>query len=325
MVRTLALGLDPREYQVDACFLGDAGPWSAALARVGVGVLAAPWSGPEDLRGALRFWRAARSRSVDLLHVHYGGRSVRAVARLATGAPALVHVHGRVRSETDLRIAPIRLRDASMVIATSQAVAAVVDSSSIRVVYPGVRPGAVARQRDLWTIGAAGRLVPIKGYALLIEALAEIRKQCPEARLEIAGDGPSRAELQRQVRALRLESAVEFLGWCDELEVLMSRWAVFAQPSLEEALGITVLQAMASGLPVVATAVGGIPEIVDDAVTGLLVGVGEAQSLARALTRLLMDRKLNARLGASALARAAEFSEQRFVGAVQGVYRELLA
>jgi glycosyltransferase involved in cell wall biosynthesis len=324
MVRTLALGLDPREYQLDACFLGDAGPWSAALGHAGVGVLAAPWSGPGDLRGALRFWRATRWRSVDLLHVHYGGRSVRAVARVATGAPVLVHVHGRVRSESDLRTAPIPLRDASMVIATSQAVAAVVDGNPVRVVYPGVRRAAAAQQRDSWTIGAAGRLVPIKGYALLIEALAEVRKHCPEARLEIAGDGPSRAELQRQVRTLRLESAVQFLGWCDEIEVPMSRWTVFAQPSLEEALGITVLQAMASGLPVIATAVGGIPEIVNEGGTGLLVGVGDVQSLARALTRLLTDRNLRARLGAAALVRADEFSEQRFVGAVQGIYRELL-
>jgi len=324
MVRTLARGLSPDQYQLGACFLGEAGPWSAELGRAGVAVLETPWSGPRDLRGALRFWRAIRSEPPDLLHLHYGGRSVRAVARLAASVPVLVHVHGRVRSESDLRIETIRLRDADAVIATSRAVASVVDARRVRVVYPGVQPGRAATQRDPWTIGAAGRLVPIKGYDRLIESLAAVRRHCPEARLEIAGEGPSRADLERQVRALGLEAAVRFLGWSDELPVLMGRWTVFAQPSLEEALGITVLQAMSSGLPVVASAVGGIPEIVTDGVTGLLIASGDVHSLAEALTGMLTDPELCRRCSAAAFGQANEFSEERFVQEVEQVYRELL-
>jgi glycosyltransferase involved in cell wall biosynthesis len=325
MVRTLARGLDPNEFQLSACFLGEVGPWSDALAREGVAVVEAPWAGPRDARGALRFWRAARSRPVDLLHLHYGGRSVRAVAHLATGAPTLVHVHGRVRSESDLRIVKMQLRDAAAVIATSQATAAVVDSSRVRVIYPGVPRARATIQRDPWTIGAAGRLVAIKGYRHLIEALPEVRKHCSAARLEIAGDGPSRVELERSVRALRLETAVTFLGWSNELPALMGRWTVFAQPSLEEALGITLLQAMASGLPVVASAVGGVPEIVDDGVTGLLVAPADVPSLAAALMRLLTDCELHGRCSATAFERASQFSEERFVREVAQTYREILA
>jgi glycosyltransferase involved in cell wall biosynthesis len=324
MVRAIAHGLDPEQYRLSACFLGDSGPWSSLLQRSGLRVVEARWLNPLDVAGALGFWRALRSQPVDLLHVHYGGRSVRAVARAATVAPLLVHLHGRVRTEDDPRPIRMRLPDADAIVATSRAVAAAVEGRSVRVIYPGVPMTNSAGPRDSCTIGAAGRLVPIKGYDRLIRALADVRHGYPQAQLEIAGEGPLRAELEQVARSIGLAHAVHFLGWSNDLPELMGRWTVLAQPSREEALGITVLQAMAAGLPVVASAVGGIPEIIEDRVTGRLVRDESDGSLARALTELLTDPVARAGYSEAGRARASDFSEPRFVAGIAEVYGELL-
>jgi glycosyltransferase involved in cell wall biosynthesis len=324
MVKTLAENLDPAEFELSASFLGASGPWTQALQVSGVPAARVPWTRPTDLAGAGRFWRHLRSRRVDVLHLHYGGRSVRWLARAATGARVLVHVHGRVRNEADCRPINLRLTDADAVIATSQAVAARVRAKRTEVIYPGVRAPPAAGHKEPWTIGAAGRLTPIKGYDRLIAAFAGLRGSHPLVRLEIAGDGPSRDDLQRQVAQLGLGGAVTFLGWVNDIATAMTRWTIFLQPSLEEALGITVLQAMAAGLPVVASDVGGIPEIVEDGVTGRLVAPGDASALATAMAEMLSQPEQRARLGAAAAVRARYFSEERFATNVAQLYREIV-
>jgi len=324
LVRTLATQLDPEEYHLTTCFLGQSGPWTTILGDVGSEVFEIPWPSPMDLVGAFRFWRFLRARRVDLLHVHYGGRSVRKLARLTTRAPLVVHLHGYVTSEADHRPVSLDLNYADAVIATSQAVANVVRSGHVKVVYPGVRLERSERTRDTRTIGAAGRLVAIKGYKYLLEAFAAVRAVCPSISLEIAGDGPCRDELESQARFLQIDDAVTFLGWCDNLPERMLRWSLFVQPSMEEALGITVLQAMASGLPVIASDVGGLPEIVENGVTGLLVPPGDVSLLSAALKDLLSLPDRCRQLGEAARESTEQFSEARFAAGVCEVYEELL-
>jgi glycosyltransferase involved in cell wall biosynthesis len=325
MVRTLSEQLNPGEYALSVCYLGSPGPWTARLNAFGVPAFEVPWPAPTNLRGAWRFWRFLRSRRVDVLHVHYGGRSVRWLARISTGAALVVHMHGRIRSEDDYHPIPLVLRDADAVIATSQAVADVVTTDRLHVVYPGVPALPVNGRQRPRTIGAAGRLVAIKGYDHLIAALDLVRRKVPDVRLEIAGDGPALDDLERQVASLGLGDYVRFLGWVDDLPAAMKNWSVFAQPSMEEALGITVLQAMAGGLPVVASAVGGLPELVEEGTTGRLVTRGNAEELAAALVGLLENEVLAAHFGELGRQRSGWFTEQRFAEGVAGVYREILA
>lgn len=327
MVRTLAAHLDPADFKLVACFLGGAGPWTERLQASGVTAYRLPWSSPLDLAGAWRLWSFLRGQGIDLVHLHYGGRSVRKLVKLATGAPLVVHVHGRVRSEHDYRPVVLPIPEADAVIATSRAAATIVQAKTVRVVYPGV-PGVAAMSSpgardDGLVVGAAGRLVPIKGYDRLLDAFGRLRHLQPRARLEIAGDGPSRAELERKSVQLGIQDAVHFLGWQEDLAKVMAGWAVFVQPSLEEAFGITVLQAMASGLPVIASEVGGLPEIVDPGVTGLLVPPGDVPALTHAMNELLGDPSRQRSLGAAALRVAAQFGEDRFAADVAAVYREL--
>lgn len=157
------------------------------------------------------------------------------------------------------------------------------------------------------TLLSVGRLRAPKDFATLIRAMAGV-----EARLRIAGDGPDRPALEAEIDRLGL-TGVELLGTRDDVPELLAGSDVFVLASESEGLPMSVLEAMAAGLPVVASAVGGVPELVVDGETGVLVPPGDSAALARAITRLVSDPALRDRLGHAGRQRAErEFSLERF-------------
>ena len=111
----------------------------------------------------------------------------------------------------------------------------------------------------------------LKGIDFLLSAAAVLRREFPGLRVEIAGSGPQHEKLGKMATQVGLGGQVKFLGWIDNLNSVLPRWDVFVMPSLEEGFGIAALEAMAAGLPVVATSVGGLPELIEDGKTGWLV------------------------------------------------------
>jgi glycosyltransferase involved in cell wall biosynthesis len=142
-----------------------------------------------------------------------------------------------------------------------------------------------------------GRLAPQKRPDLAIHAFAEVRRRRPQTRLEVAADGPLRARAEALVETLGLGDAVSFLGQRDDVPTLLARAQCTLLTSDYEGLPLAVLESMAAGVPVVATRVGGIPELVVDGVNGLLVPPGDPQAAAEAVGRLLDDPPLARRLG----------------------------
>lgn len=172
-------------------------------------------------------------------------------------------------------------------------------------------------------IGAVGRLDAQKGHGVLLEALAKLRTRYP-ARCVIIGDGPKHAALEAQIRRLSLEKAVWLLGERDDVTAWLSSLDVFALPSLWEGLPNALLEAMGLGLPVVASAVDGIPEVVADGVNGLLVSPSQPTALAKRLAELAADPALRARLGQQAQRTVFErFSLARMIGEYEAVYAAL--
>jgi len=194
--------------------------------------------------------------------------------------------------------------------------------SHIQLVHHGVDVDAasrIAEQRDMDAgappvILAAGRLIDKKGFDTLIDACAVLRERGVSFACRIFGTGPLMTELQRRVEAAGLAASVDLPGWAPAGQLLdeMGRAAVFAMPSRVAAGGDrdgipnVVLEAMAAGLPVVATNVSGIPEAVSHETTGLLVEPDDVTVLAGALERVLIDAALSARFGAAARARIRE-------------------
>jgi len=185
------------------------------------------------------------------------------------------------------------------------------------------------KQDDMLIVGTVGRLTPVKDHASLLHAAAILRREHPDLgrrlRLLLVGDGPLRGELEAQVAARGLEEVVWLAGDRQDVPDLLQLMDVFALPSLGEGISNTVLEAMASGLPVVATAVGGNLELVRDGENGALVPSADPAALSGAIARVLVDEAGRARCGAAAHAFVRDnFDWQRTVQSYVTVYDELL-
>lgn len=156
---------------------------------------------------------------------------------------------------------------------------------------------ATQRHKGPPRIAFVGRLIQNKGPQYLVEAVPELARAVPGVEVWFIGDGPMRASLEARTRALDVEESVQFFGTREDVDQLLQAVDIFARPSLMEGLPLTVLEAMATGLPVVATPVGGTPEVVKDGTNGLLVPPSDVDALAQALIRLATNPGLRQQLG----------------------------
>jgi len=170
----------------------------------------------------------------------------------------------------------------------------------------------------------AAALAPHKSQTDLLRAAALARGDAPRLTVWIAGEGPLRGALEEEQRALGLGTVVRFLGFREDVNDLLRAADLFVVSSYLEGMGTATLDAMAAGLPVVATRVGGIPEIVDDGVTGILVPPRDPGALGAAMVRLAGDAALRARFGVAGRARVREFSADRTEERTRALYDEVL-
>jgi glycosyltransferase involved in cell wall biosynthesis len=202
----------------------------------------------------------------------------------------------------------------------------IMNGADLRRFSPGSEP--VERPWGPKMVFACRQLFPRKGIRFLIEAIAELRPRHPEIRLVIAGDGFERPQLEALADSLQVRDITTFLGWVSnrELPRYLRCCAVSAIPSLEEGFGIPAAEAMGCEVPVVASDAGGLPEVVEDGVTGFVVPKGNATALAGAIHRLLSDPALRERMGKAGRQRAlARFDWMRAAERFEELYRRLLA
>jgi glycosyltransferase involved in cell wall biosynthesis len=210
-------------------------------------------------------------------------------------------------------------------------------AGGVVVIYNGIDvPGtevdhaARAQLRASLGIGArtvvglfVGRFVPEKNLPLLVRAAARLAREQADFLLLLAGNGPLRAEIERDLEALAARGSVRLLGMRSDVMQLMSASDFFVLSSLEEGLSNVILEAMAAGRPVIASAVGGNPERVEDGVTGMLFRSGDEDGLVRCMRELTADAALRERLGGTGRRRAVErFTTATMVGAVQSLYQQ---
>lgn len=192
---------------------------------------------------------------------------------------------------------------------------------------PGIGPAGFLAGAGL-VIGSAGRMVAVKDYPTLVRAFIRLHAMAPDPqglRLILVGDGPDRESCQQLLETAGLAGQAWFAGNRDDVPELMRAMDLFVLPSLGEGISNTILEAMATGLPVVASRVGGNPELVHTGATGSLFTAGDADALARLLLEYAEDGERRQREGAAARARVErEFALERMAAAYQAVYEGLL-
>ncbi len=178
---------------------------------------------------------------------------------------------------------------------------------------------------DALAIGMVAALTDHKGHRYLLEAWPRVRASHPEAILLLAGSGELDSQLQEQAQALEIDDSVRFLGYCSDVPGLLAALDLFVISSHKEGLCTSLMDAMAAQLPIVATGAGGIPEVVEDMKTGIIVPPCNPQALAEALISLATDRELATRLSMQARETAQQkFDYHKMVKDTLNIYHEVL-
>ncbi|CBE70056.1 MAG: glycosyltransferase family 4 protein [Candidatus Methylomirabilis oxygeniifera] len=275
----------------------------------------------------------------DVIHINFSGPTVFFHLATATtySAPVLLTKHASFPIHVTGRDTLVEqaLRNADWVTANSAAVLAesrrqvpeIIPRSSL--IYNAMDVPAVSPEplpHGAPRLLCLGRLSEEKGFDLALEAFALLRDAFPRARLIIAGNGPARPALERQTAELGLAESVDFIGWVAPHKVpgLMNTTTVVVMPSRREGFGLVALEAALMARPIVATRVGGLPEVVAHNETGLLVEPDDSKALAEAISALIIDRNMAAQMGQAGRRWARKmFCWERCVDAYAALYGEL--
>jgi glycosyltransferase involved in cell wall biosynthesis len=295
-----------------------------------------------NVASALKLARFVRQNEIEIVHAHVARDYPLAAMAARRGGARLVltrHVLFPLN-----RIHRLTLRGISRVIAVSQAVAeglraqGIFDQDKIVCIPNGIdierfekgreanrQPGTDRKLR----VGMIGHLAPIKGQADFIRAAAVVVSRRDDVEFIIAGEdksrsGDNRRELENLIDELNLKEQVSLIGWIDDVAKLLPTLDLFVSSSRSEPFGLSIVEAMAAGVPVIATMSEGAREIIKDNHTGRLVPIGDLETLASVISELLSDAKARARLSQNARRDVRErFSLERMVAATERVYQEV--
>ncbi len=295
-----------------------------------------------DFAAGFRLARVLRELQPDVIHAHDPHAVAMASMALSTmpdrGRPALV-----IARRVDFHLkrnafSRWKYKQVDAVICSSNAIRDMVVEDGIAdsaafTVHEGVQVERIEALpaadicKELWlppgspTVGNIAALVAHKGQRYLVDAAQTLVRAMPDAHMLIFGEGELRPALARQIKHLGLEHRVQLAGFRPDILSLLKGLDVFVMSSLTEGLATSILDAMAASKPVVGTTAGGIPEAVEDGVTGILVPPHNAAALADAMLRLLQDEALRRRMGAAGLERVrALFNVDRMVDETLAVY-----
>ena len=323
---TLAEALKHRGHEVHFWGKGDSIPLSQAAEKgLNVHSIDRPWSSLPSLRARLR------AANIEIINAHTGASHSLGAALAAGSAAKLVRTRGDGRAPARHFLARALASRTSAFIAAnsriqtqlSQAFAA----TPVRLIFQGIEgPAAQALPKEP-AFGLLGRLDPVKGHEVFFSAAATLIKDCPQARFLCAGGGrPERGQwLKERAGVLELNGHCEMLGFVPNIQEFMSRCQVGVVASIgSEAVSRAALEWMAAGRPVVATTVGGLPDIVADGSTGFLVPPNNPRALYAALKRFIDNPALAAAMGQFARRRYETlFSIERFARETEKLYAEI--
>jgi sugar transferase (PEP-CTERM/EpsH1 system associated) len=332
---------DRDRFSVRVLCLGEIGGLGPAFDAVGIPVESLDVHHKGPVRSVLAVARRLRELQPDVLHTHNAApHLVGGIAARIGGAPVVVHTrHGqhRVTGWSSKVINNVASRLTHQVVAVSADAAEVartfdgIPERKLCVVPNGIDLERFARhetttQRGRFRLIHVARLDdPVKDQSMLLRAARLVADVSPEFELDIVGDGPSRPHLEALCDELCLRPHVRFLGFRHDIDALLQQADLFVLSSVTEGLSISLLEAMAAGLPIVATDVGGNSELVTRGVTGVLVPSRDPRLFAEAILEMLKDPTRAAQMGTAGRRRVEEHFDLRQVAAKYAqIYEDLL-
>ena len=340
VVVDLVKGFRDSNYSCVVCCLGTRGEFAADVDALGVPLYVLHKKNGLDLRLIFRLARFLREHNVTIVHTHNPGPHIYGLlaARLA-GVPVRVHTrHGRNFPDNKKRVWINRIlswgTDAIVPVSDDAGVVATnverVNPKKIHRIWNGIDINLYTPQRDPVAgppvIGTVARLSPEKDQKTMLAAFRHVLEKIPDARLILAGDGPCATELHEEAAKLGLNGHVDFLGQCSNVPEVLRHMSIFTLSSTTEGLSMTLLEAMATGLPIVATDVGGNRELLQPPQCGLVVPARDPRALGHAYIELLHDPQRRAQMSASSRARAVQyFSIDYTLSAYTKLYDQLMA
>ncbi len=345
--RAIARLHDREMFPVQMITLHAPGPLHMSLAGSGVQAFGLGVSRKHYPLAVLNLARQLRRGNVQLLHAHsFDATLVGIIAARIANIPFVFTRHHsdhhlRINKRWHVRIDSLCARHADRVIAVSEETRRImveqegVPKKRIAVVYNGVdatpAPSAETRARlrgelslpNVPIILMIARLHEEKGHRYLLEAIPDVIRSFGPVILLLAGEGPERRSLESQVQANGLGEVVRFLGWRRDVAALIDSCSLLVLPSLAESFGQVLTEAMSLGKPVVAAKTGGIPEVVADGETGILVPPRNPSTLAAAISRILMNPVWACAMGNAGRRRVDRFSYDSMVRGYESVYTEI--
>ncbi len=327
------------------CCLDEPGAWASELTEIGIPVFSLEREKGFSPELGRRIAALASEQGADVLHCHHYSPFVYgAVARLWQPLRVVFTEHGRAHDGPPSWKRKFANQVFGRIPASIHAVSEDLKRHLVKegfapdridVIYNGIDPGGrpTAAEREAaraalgcapteLVIGAVGRLDPVKDLPTLLEAFARVTSAHATARLVLIGDGPERARLESLVHERDLGGRVSLAGYRRDVRALLPGLDLYVNSSIFEGVSLTILEAMAAGLPVVATAVGGTPEVVSDGVTGRLVPARQPMTLAHAISTLLSNQTMARSFATQGRARVEQrFSLNRMVQSYAAIYR----
>lgn len=338
VVVDICLGLETSEFETVVLSFVSGGYWKEILEQKHIRVIELHKKSKFDLKNFLMIKKIIKQEEPDIIHTHLGGDLYGRLAARLLGYRNIISTEHNVNPDEGFLInifKKITSTWAKKIIAVSQAVASDaghrygIAKEKIRVIHNGIdMKNFIAKEAQsnssMIQIGSAGRLTEQKGFAVLVNALSELKDL--NFHCTIAGEGVKRAELEALVTSLGLDEKVSLPGLRSDIPEFLHDLDIFVLPSLWEGLGIAVLEAGATSLPVVASNVDGIREIITDTKDGLLFEPGDAHALADKLRSLMNNANERERLGRALRAVVTEhFSVLKMVAEYRKVYLEILS
>jgi sugar transferase (PEP-CTERM/EpsH1 system associated) len=330
VVIDLASHLNNGKYKVVICCLDRLGDLAKEAENRGIKVIFVKRKPGIDILLPFRLSKIFKDEKIDIVHTHnHAAMLYGTLGAKLTGIHKIFNtIHGREKKIKNACIWSMIWQMNSRIITISQdAKKELVKNSGINpgkidVIYNGIDISRFKKSDvDSNIIGTVSRLSLEKDNFTMLEAFKIVTSRIDNVKLTIAGDGPLRESLKFKVESLKLEGKVQFMGFRNDIPEILSRFNVFALSSLTEGISISLLEAMASSKPVVATNVGGNPEVVVDGETGILVPPKEPERIAEAIIKILSDRDMAKRMGEAGRKTVEEkFSLERMVKEYQEIY-----